>query len=58
MVDVDGRLIKKKIRNKAPNEISQVDREALRVLSALPKWNPGKCNGQPVVSKRILLIRF
>ncbi|MCX6282275.1 MAG: TonB family protein [Bacteroidetes bacterium] len=34
------------------------DEEAARVVSLMPKWNPGKQNGQPVRVLFVLPIRF
>lgn len=35
-----------------------LDQEALRVVSAMPKWKPGKHNGEAVVSKYTVPIAF
>ncbi len=37
---------------------SELNKEAVRVISKLPKWNPGKQHGRPVKVKIILPIRF
>lgn len=36
----------------------ECDREALRVVGQMPKWIPGRQNGQPVSSAFVLPIRF
>ncbi|MDE6692867.1 MAG: energy transducer TonB [Muribaculaceae bacterium] len=35
-----------------------LDKEALRVVKAMPKWNPGRNNGQPVKVTYILPVQF
>lgn len=35
-----------------------LDKEALRVVKAMPKWNPGRNNGQPVKVTYILPVTF
>jgi protein TonB len=37
---------------------SGCDEEAIRVIKAAPKWNPGKQRGQPVKVKLIVPITF
>jgi protein TonB len=34
------------------------DKEAVRVVSSMPNWKPGKQNGRPVKSRFVLPIRF
>lgn len=36
----------------------ELDAEAIRVVSAMPAWEPGKCNGKPVASYFTLPITF
>ena len=35
-----------------------LDREALRVVNSMPRWTPGRLNGQPVRVKYTLPITF
>ena len=35
-----------------------LDKEALRVISSMPKWNPGKKNGVPVRVKYTIPVTF
>lgn len=37
---------------------SGLDKEALRVVKAMPPWNPGKMNGKPVKVRYILPVNF
>lgn len=64
---VQGRVIVKFVVEKdgkvsSPSIVKGVDkdldREALRVVQAMPKWQPGKNNGQPVRSYFTLPINF
>jgi len=34
------------------------DKEAIRVVKAMPPWKPGKQNGKPVKSRFVLPIKF
>ena len=46
-------------RNQAYSSIfNQMDAEALRIVSAMPKWNPGKIEGKPCRVKYSLPINF
>lgn len=35
-----------------------LDNEAIRVIRAMPKWNPGMKNGKPVMTRYILPVSF
>ncbi len=48
IIDVQGNVTGQKIRNKNAEEFTDVDKEALRVISLMPKWKPGKCQGKIV----------
>ena len=37
---------------------SILDKEAIRTILAMPKWNPGKLNGKPVAVRYMLPITF
>lgn len=46
-------------RNQAYSSIfNQMDAEAIRIVSAMPKWNPGKIEGKPCRVKYSLPINF
>lgn len=45
VIDKDGSILNPKII-KAGNPV--LDKEALRIVKMMPKWNPGKQNGKPV----------
>lgn len=34
------------------------DAEALRIISTMPKWTPGKINGKPVSVKHTVPVMF
>ena len=48
VIDIQGNITSPKIRNKNTEELTEVDKEALRVLSLMPKWKPGKCKDKIV----------
>ena len=54
-VNPDGSIVNAKVeRNVNP----LLDAEALRVVKSMPKWNPGKLDGQPVPVKMTVPINF
>lgn len=55
IVEVDGRIDSVKVVRKLSPEL---DREAVRVVKLMPKWNPGRLNGVPVRVKYIIPVRF
>ena len=55
IVEVDGRIDSVKVVRKLSPEL---DREAVRVVKLMPKWNPGRMNGVPVRVKYIIPVRF
>ena len=55
IVEADGSITDAKvIRSVAP----QLDKEALRVVNAMPKWTPGLQNGKAVRTKYNLPVTF
>ena len=50
---INGKIYKKQVKN-----YDDVDKEALRVLSIMPKWVPAKCNNKPVSALTRVAIRF
>ena len=55
VVEVDGRIDSVKVVKSLSPEL---DREAVRVVKLMPKWNPGRMNGVPVRVKYIIPVRF
>ena len=58
VVNNNGELIDKKIADKTPENMTLIDKEALRVLESMPKWHPGKCNGHTVAVRYFIPLRF
>lgn len=58
VIDNDGILIGERIKGKHKEKLSTSEIEALRVLSNMPKWKAGKCNGQAVPVKVILPLKL
>lgn len=55
IVSKEGEVMEPKIiRSVSP----LLDKEALRVVSSMPKWNPGKANGKPVAVRYMLPVSF
>ncbi len=55
VVDADGTVTSPEIsRSVSPS----LDREALRVVKAMPKWNPGRLQGKPVCVRYSMPITF
>ncbi len=55
VVDVDGSITQAKITRGVDPAL---DREALRVVNSLPRWNPGKQRGKPVKVSYTVPINF
>lgn len=56
IVEQDGSL--SNITVKKSSGDSSLDREALRLIRSMPKWNPGKQNGLPARMKISLPVNF
>ena len=55
IISEEGEVMEPKIiRSVSPS----LDKEALRVVSSMPKWNPGKANGKPVAVHYMLPVSF
>lgn len=54
-VNPDGSIVNAKVERKV-NPL--LDNEALRVVKSMPKWNPGKLNGEPVPVKMYVPVNF
>ena len=54
-VNPDGSIVNAKVERKV-NPL--LDNEALRVVKAMPKWNPGKLNGEHVPVKMYVPVNF
>lgn len=58
IVDEKGKVQKQTVFNKRKEEFTSIDREALRILSVMPAWRPGTCNGIKVPVRVLWPIRF
>jgi protein TonB len=58
IIEIDGSLRYIRIKNKNIDQLTESEKEAIRVLSISPKWKPGKCNGENVPVKLFLPIKF
>jgi protein TonB len=56
-VNIDGSISNVKIKRGVP-DCPECDKEAIRVVKSMPKWNPGKLNSKPVGSSINLPIIF
>ncbi len=56
IVDENGNVVMKRIRNKEVSSYSDIEIEALRVFSILSNWTPGKCKGKSVATLAYLPI--
>ncbi len=57
VVNKEGNVIEASLIN-GGSKIFQLNNEALRVVNKMPKWEPGKQNGNPVKVRMVLPIRF
>lgn len=55
VVERDGRITEPKV---VKSVYQSLDEEALRVVSSMPKWAPGKLNGEAVRTKYMIPITF
>lgn len=55
VVERDGSITKPSIVKGIDRDF---DREAIRVVEMMPKWQPGKINGQPVRSYYLIPVKF
>ena len=55
VVDQTGRITNPVVKRSVEPSL---DAEALRVVRAMPKWNPGKQNGKPVQVRYTLPVSF
>ena len=55
VIDKEGNIVEQSILNSVSSEL---DKEALRVISAMPKWKPGKLKGKAVSVKYALPVTF
>ena len=58
MIDANGRVTDGHIYKKSKAELTLVDKEALRVLSSMPNWKAGSCEGRKVPVRMFWPIRF
>jgi hypothetical protein len=58
IVDSGGNVIGQRIMNKSTSELTEADKEALRILSIMPKWKPGKCEDKTVPVRVYLPIKL
>ena len=55
VIDKDGKVTDAKVvRSISPS----LNKEALRLIEAMPRWKPGEKNGQPVAAPFTLPITF
>jgi hypothetical protein len=48
IIDADGTIRQSAIDKKNNRDLTLIDKEVLRVVGLMPKWIPGKCNGEAV----------
>jgi hypothetical protein len=61
IIDVDGQIKHARFHGKEDTMFfSPLEKEVYRVLKKMPKWTPGKCNGQVVAAevKRSMIVSF
>jgi hypothetical protein len=58
IVTQKGDLKGTKIMDKAPQQITAMEKEALKVFSTMPRWQPGTCKGKAVPVRMQMPIVF
>ena len=56
VVEKDGRITNVKVKKSTQNKY--LDKEAVRFIKSMPKWNPGMQEGEPVRTRFMLPLRF
>ncbi len=56
IVEKDGRITNVKVQKSSQNE--DLDKEAVRFIKSMPKWNPGMQERKPVRTSFMLPLRF
>ncbi len=56
VVEKDGRITNVKVQKSTQSEY--LDKEAVRFIKSMPKWNPGIHEGKPVRTNFMLPLRF
>jgi periplasmic protein TonB len=57
VVDLEGGITEVKVM-RGVRDCPALDKEALRVVSSMPKWTPGRQNGQPVRVRMTVPVMF
>lgn len=55
VVEKDGRVTDVKLKKGVSDGL---DKEAMRLVKAMPPWNPGKMNGKSVKCRFVLPVKF
>ena len=61
IIDTDGQIKHPRFHGKEDTMFfTPLEKEVLRVIKKMPKWTPGKCNGQVVAAevKRSMIVSF
>ncbi|PIF02229.1 MAG: hypothetical protein CR996_01225 [Draconibacterium sp.] len=58
VVDIDGKLLDKRIYNKNVTDYTPIDKKALELLDKISKWEIGKCDGKKVPVRIILPVKL
>lgn len=58
VINREGNLVGERIKNKNIANITQAEKEALRVLRNTSKWIPGKCENNTVPVRVIMPLKF
>ena len=58
VIDADGKLIAPRIKGKAESDLTEAEKEVIKVLMNAPKWKSGTCNGKNVPVKMFLPLKF
>jgi len=57
VIGVDGSISNVEVKKKIPGA-PYLDREAVRVIAAMPNWTPGKIDGRPVKVSMTVPVKF
>jgi hypothetical protein len=58
IIDIDGNVISKGIKDKEPEEYTLIDIEGINAINNMPNWEPGKCRNIVVPVKFYIPVRL
>ena len=58
IIGKEGKLVAPRIKGKDSSELSEAEKEVLKVLKKIPMWNAGSCNNKRVPVKMVFPLKL